>query len=207
MPAPISSTHRNLQTNQPFYPALDNSTSKNTEYLVRTPVDLPVAPVPSGPIVGIKILDLSYVNDGSTNTLLNRSNRIAVTTDGINWIPMSTPNNVKVVTILNIPNTSNFILETDTGVLYTTSNGLNWTMVNMAQSDDGFFNLLSFSGQYLWATSYTNPALSNPANNWNTLYVSEDNGVTWTLVYSLSGFTTPVGFRGVTYGRSLGVVV
>lgn len=210
MAAPLTSSHRNLQTHQPFYPALDytnNSTTKGTEYLVKTPINLPAQPVPIGPIVGIKILDQTYPADNGNTVMVDRYNRLAVTSDGLNWTPISTPDNVNVVTVLNVPNTTSYVLETDVGILYTSPNGLNWTLVDMTQSDNGFFKLLSFAGDYLWATSYTRPAELSPVDNWNNLYTSDDEGVTWNLVYSTSGFANPEGFRGIVYGYGLEVTV
>lgn len=211
MAAPVSSTHRNLQTHQPFYPALDHasgsSTSKGLEYLLKTPMTVGTPTVPSGTVVGIKILDQTFpASDGNT-IIINHYNRLAVTTDGINWTPVSTPGNVSAKAVLNVPNTTNYILETDTGMLYTSSTGLTWTLIDMNQSDDGFFNLLSFAGDYLWATSYTRPPDPSPLNNWNTLYASNDSGVTWTKAYELNGFDIPEGFRGIVYGYGLGVPV
>lgn len=205
MAAPITSPHRNLQTHQPFYPALSNSTEKNVEYLVQTPINITPPTFSFGTIIGIKILDSSYAADGGRTTIITRKNRLAVTTDNIYWTPVSTPDNVDAAAVLNDPLTKNFILETTLGVLYTSPDGITWTLVDMNQSTDGFLELLSFAGEYLWATSYTRPANVSPSNNWNRLYTSTDGGITWTLVYELNGFDTPEGFRGIEYGPNLGV--
>lgn len=207
MPAPLTSTHRDLQTHQPFYPALQNAMDQNVEYLVQTPLTITPPALPTGPILGIKLPDRRYYLQGISPRVIEQTSIMYVTEDGINWIPVPTPDDIWPVAVLNIPGTTKFVLESDVGVLYTSPDGLTWTMVDMLQSVDEFFNLLSYAGQYLFATSYTVPANPTASNNWNRLYASSDGGITWTLAHAMNGYTTPEGFRGVVFGDNLGVPV
>ena len=203
MPAPSNSTHRDMQLFQPFYPAYQPSTFKsNIEQLVKTPLVFPPQPTHSGPIVGMKVLDPEI-------TSLDDPNQVFVTYDGINWYPgtVPIPGNFLAKSIVRDLNTDNFVLEDANGLLYITTDGFNWTPVDMDQTTYGFLHLLSFTGEYLWATSFTFPRSFNPLYNYNELYVSSDGGVTWMLSKSMNNFSYPKGFKGVVWGNNIGVPV